>query len=91
MFDRERPNGRVAHHDAPPEESGDAPTIVMAAFSSLTPRQQEVMALRFGFADGRELTQIDVAIRLGVSQPTIAITEERAMRRLRQAFDTDVA
>ena len=52
----------------------------------LTEREQAVMRLRYGLVDGRVHTQKEVADRLGVTPSRVAMLEQRAKMRLRQAL-----
>ena len=63
------------------EQSADR-QMLRAALLRLSPREQEIMLLRFGL-DGRDaLTQKEVADRLGISQSYISRLEKRILRRL---------
>lgn len=63
------------------EQSADR-QMLRAALQRLSPREQEIMLLRFGL-DGRDaLTQKEVADRLGISQSYISRLEKRILRRL---------
>ena len=56
---------------------------VRAAVSALDPRERELIELRYGFRGGTELTQKEVADRLGISQSYISRLEKRILSRLR--------
>ena len=51
---------------------------------ALCPREKEIIELRFGLRGGRELTQKEVADRLGISQSYISRLEKRIIEELRQ-------
>ncbi len=51
--------------------------------SSLTPREQRVIALRFGLEDGRSRTLGEVGQEFGVTRERIRQIEAKALRRLR--------
>jgi len=56
----------------------------------LTPRQREVLALRFGIGSGEQgISASEVAQRLGVSVVSIGIVERRAVERLRAALEPE--
>lgn len=52
--------------------------------SKLSPREQQIMHLRFGICGQQEHTQKEVADRLGISQSYISRLEKRIIRRLRE-------
>jgi RNA polymerase primary sigma factor len=53
-------------------------------FHLLSRRDREVVALAYGFADGREWTQREIAARMGVSGERIRQMHGRALRQLRR-------
>ncbi len=57
---------------------------VREAVASLEPREREIIELRYGLRGGRELTQKEVADRLGISQSYISRLEKRIISRLRK-------
>lgn len=57
--------------------------IVREAVKSLTPREQEIVELRFGLVGGKEKTQKEVADMLGISQSYISRLEKRIIMRLK--------
>lgn len=56
------------------------------AISKLSRREQEIVELRYGLntVDGRELTQKEVADKMGISQSYISRLEKKIMRRLKK-------
>ena len=56
---------------------------VRAAVAELSPRERELIELRFGFRGGEELTQKEVADRMGISQSYISRLEKRILANLR--------
>lgn len=50
----------------------------------MTKREREIMEMRFGLAGKKELTQKEVAERLGISQSYISRLEKRIIKRLRR-------
>lgn len=65
------------------ENEEDRRTI-HAALSRLSPREREIIELRFGLRGTRELTQKEVAAKLGISQSYISRLEKRIISRLRE-------
>ncbi len=60
---------------------------VRAAVAALEPRERELIELRYGLRGGEELTQKEVADRLGISQSYISRLEKRILSNLRLAMD----
>ena len=58
--------------------------LLYTAMSKLQPREQELMEMRFGLRTGREMTQKEVADRLGISQSYISRLEKRIITRLQR-------
>jgi RNA polymerase sporulation-specific sigma factor len=58
--------------------------LLADAIKKLSKREQEIIAMRFGFGDRRELTQKEVADVMGISQSYISRIEKRIIARLRQ-------
>jgi len=51
--------------------------------SELTPREQRVLVLRFGLADGRPRTLGEVGVEFNVTRERIRQIEAKALRKLR--------
>lgn len=54
---------------------------------TLQPRELEIIMLRYGLKSGRELTQREVAKRLGISRSYVSRIEKKALEKLRSRFD----
>ena len=67
----------------PLEEDVDR-SLLAAAINVLSPREKEIITLRFGLGGGREQTQKEVADRLGISQSYISRLEKRIISRLKK-------
>ena len=50
----------------------------------LSPREKQIMELRFGLVDGVERTQKEVADAIGISQSYISRLEKRIISRLKK-------
>ena len=55
-----------------------------SALDTLSPREREIITLRFGLGGGKEQTQKEVADRLGISQSYISRLEKRIIQRLKK-------
>ena len=55
---------------------------LLEAVSRLSPREQEIMNLRFGLSGQREHTQKEVADSIGISQSYISRLEKRILKKL---------
>ena len=67
----------------PIEEDVDR-SLLAQAISTLSPREREIITLRFGLGGGKERTQKEVADRLGISQSYISRLEKRIISRLKK-------
>lgn len=65
-------------------ESEEDRRTIRAALSQLSDREREIIELRFGLSGARELTQKEVAMKLGISQSYISRLEKRIISRLRE-------
>ena len=54
------------------------------AVAKLNPRERDIITMRFGLGGSKELTQKEVADRLGISQSYISRLEKRIILRLRR-------
>ena len=67
----------------PIEEDVDR-SLLAAAIQVLSPREKQIITLRFGLGGAREQTQKEVADRLGISQSYISRLEKRIIARLKK-------
>ncbi len=84
--------------DLIPDEEGISPSEsvdrrlmhedVATAMSSLTPREAEVLSLRFGLTDGQGRTLDEIGEKLGFTRERIRQVEMQALRKLRSLGDT---
>ena len=58
--------------------------LLAAAISVLSPREKQIITLRFGLGGGKEQTQKEVADQLGISQSYISRLEKRIISRLKK-------
>ena len=59
-------------------------TLLYGAMKKLEPREKELMEMRFGLKSGKEMTQKEVADKLGISQSYISRLEKRIISRLQK-------
>lgn len=57
--------------------------ILYEEINKLDGRDKEIMVLRYGLGGNEEMTQKDVALRLGISQSYISRIEKKVIRRLK--------
>ena len=67
----------------PIEEDADR-SMLSAAIAALPAREREIITLRFGLSGRDELTQKEVADRMGISQSYISRLEKRIIAQLRK-------
>ncbi len=60
--------------------------VLRQALQELPEREREIVFLRFGLEGRRELTQKEVAQKMGISQSYISRLEKRIMQRLKKEF-----
>ena len=58
--------------------------LLYSAMKKLEPRERQLMEMRFGLVSGKEMTQKEVADRLGISQSYISRLEKRIISRLQR-------
>ena len=63
--------------------------ILRRAVDSLSPRERQIMELRFGLADGVERTQKEAADALGISQSYISRLEKRIIHTLKTRLESE--
>ena len=61
--------------------------VLRQALSQLPEREREIVQMRFGLEGRKELTQKEVAEKMGISQSYISRLEKRIMLRLRKELD----
>lgn len=60
--------------------------VLRQALGELPEREREIVQLRFGLNGRKELTQKEVALRMGISQSYISRLEKRIMGKLKKEF-----
>lgn len=60
--------------------------VLRSSLSLLSPREQQLIFMRFGLGGQQELTQKEVALKLGISQSYISRLEKKILKRLKKEF-----
>lgn len=68
-------------------EESDNKKIVDRAIDTLGSREKMIMELRYGFNGKKELTQKEVADKLGISQSYISRIEKKVIEKLKEEFN----
>ena len=68
-------------------EQTDQRAVLRRAVEQLSPRERQIMELRFGLADGIERTQKEAADVLGISQSYISRLEKRIISTLKTQLE----
>lgn len=61
-------------------------SLVINLPSVLTPRELEIITLRYGLGGHRELTQRELASKLGISRSYVSRIEKKALEKLREVM-----
>lgn len=64
--------------------------LIRRAVASLEDREREIIELRYGMGGKKELTQKEVADRLGISQSYISRLEKKIIARLREEIEANL-
>ena len=62
-------------------------SLLFEALDKLGPREQQIIRMRFGLADGIERTQREVADQLHISQSYISRLEKKILERLKREIE----
>ena len=60
--------------------------VLRYALQQLPPREKEIVLMRYGLEGRKELTQKEVAEKMGISQSYISRLEKKIMQRLKKEF-----
>ena len=69
-----------------PLEADAEVTVLRQALTELPQREREIVVMRFGLDGRKELTQKEVAQKMGISQSYISRLEKRILGKLRKEF-----
>jgi RNA polymerase sporulation-specific sigma factor len=53
----------------------------------LTDREREIICLRYGLTNRKEVTQREIACKLGISRSYVSRIEKKALKKLRECFE----
>lgn len=53
----------------------------------LTDREREIICLRYGLSNRKEVTQREIASKLGISRSYVSRIEKKALKKLRECFE----
>jgi RNA polymerase sporulation-specific sigma factor len=56
---------------------------------SLTPREKEIIVMRFGLSGQPEITQSEIGSRLGISRSYVSRIEKKALKKLKEYFEKE--
>lgn len=70
-------------------EQDDEKKLLLNLIKKLSPREKEIIEMRFGLNGNEELTQKEVADRLGISQSYISRLEKRIIEKLKKQIEKD--
>ena len=65
-------------------ENSEERKMIARAVSELDPREREIITMRFALDGGKEMTQKEVADKLGISQSYISRLEKKIISRLKE-------
>lgn len=54
----------------------------------LTDREREIIYLRYGLSNNREVTQREIANKLGISRSYVSRIEKKALKKLKECFES---
>lgn len=71
------------------ELEGNIRKLFVLMRESLTPREREILMMRYGLNGRREATQNEIGAALGISRSYVSRIEKKALGKLRQRFEQD--
>lgn len=71
------------------ELAGNVRRLFALMEESLTPREREILMMRYGLNGKREATQNEIGAALGISRSYVSRIEKKALGKLRQRFEQD--
>lgn len=61
--------------------------LIVKEIEKLKPREQKIMKMRFGLLNGKEMTQKEVATKVGISQSYISRLEKRIIKNIKDNLE----
>ena len=71
-------------------EENEEKKILRLAVEELNPRERIIIEMRYGLLNGNEMTQKEVADKLGISQSYISRLEKKIMQRLKKRIEEKI-
>lgn len=71
------------------ELAGNVRKLLSLLDQCLTPREKEVLVLRYGLCGQKEITQSEIGERLGISRSYVSRIEKKAISKLKPYFTQD--
>lgn len=71
------------------ELAGNVKRLFLLMEESLTPREREILMMRYGLGGKREATQNEIGAALGISRSYVSRIEKKALQKLRQRFEQE--
>lgn len=71
------------------ELAGNVKKLFILMEESLTPREKEILMMRYGLGGKREATQNEIGAALGISRSYVSRIEKKALQKLRQKFEQE--
>ena len=71
------------------ELAGNVRKLLTLLDECLTPREKEVLVLRYGLGGQQEITQSEIGERLGISRSYVSRIEKKAISKLKLFFTQD--
>lgn len=71
------------------ELAGNVKRLFLLMEESLTPRERDILMMRYGLAGKREATQNEIGAALGISRSYVSRIEKKALQKLRQRFEQE--
>ncbi len=69
------------------ELSGNIRRLFTLLDADLTPRERQILIMRYGLYGNREVTQSEIGTKLGISRSYVSRIEKKALGKLREKFE----
>ena len=71
------------------ELSGNIRRLLTLLDADLTPRERQILIMRYGLYGNREVTQSEIGTKLGISRSYVSRIEKKALSKLREKFEQE--